>query len=56
MKATLEEEACEAGKPKTPETGEGIRYLFKKDLRLTAGVHKVFVAVPEDDVANDRTL
>ncbi len=38
------------------ESGEGIRYLFKKDLLIKAGVHKLFVALPEDNVAIEKDL
>ncbi len=31
-----------------PEAGEGIRYIFKNDLCLSAGTHKIFMALPED--------
>lgn len=51
LKGALTEENTLDERPRTPETGNGIRYRFRKDLRLTAGNHKVFVAVPEDEVA-----
>ncbi|OGP34564.1 MAG: hypothetical protein A2X88_07445 [Deltaproteobacteria bacterium GWC2_65_14] len=56
VKATLKEEGIEPGKPGTQETGEGIRYLFGKDLRLKAGVHRLFIALPEDGVAIEKEI
>jgi hypothetical protein len=54
--AALDEEVGTAGEAGTPETGEGIRYVFKKDVRLAAGAHKVLVALPEDDVAVEKEI
>ena len=51
LKGAMTEEHTLDERPRTPETGNGIRYRFRKVLRLTAGNHKVFVAVPDDDVA-----
>jgi hypothetical protein len=51
LKGVMTEENTLDERPLTPETGNGIRYRFRKDLRLMAGNHKVFVAVPEDEVA-----
>ena len=39
-----------------PEAGEGIRYDFRKDVRLKAGTHRIIVALPEDEVAVEREL
>ena len=36
------------------EAGEGIRYLFKTDLVLKAGSHKLYVAFPAEKVAIER--
>ena len=38
------------------EAGEGIRYLFNKELLLKPGDHKLFVALPEDNIAMEREL
>lgn len=51
LKGAMTEENTLDERPRTPETGNGIRYRFRKDLRLMAGSHKVFIAVPEDEVA-----
>lgn len=51
LKGAMTEENTLDERPLMPETGNGIRYRFRKDLRLTTGNHKVFVAVPEDEVA-----
>jgi hypothetical protein len=32
------------------EAGEGIRYNFRKDVRLKAGPHRIAVAIPGDDI------
>lgn len=39
-----------------PEEGEGIRYQFEKKLRIRAGTHKVFVAIPADDLATTKEV
>ena len=39
-----------------PEAGDGTRYLFRAHLRLTAGSHRVIVALPGDDVAIQREI
>jgi hypothetical protein len=36
------------------EAGEGIRYLFKTDLVLKAGSHKLYVALPAEKVDIER--
>jgi hypothetical protein len=41
---------------RTPETGFGMRYRFEKVLRLRAGVHRVFIAVPEDKVVAEKEI
>lgn len=55
-KGTMTEENTRDEQPHIPETGNGIRYRFRKDLRLKAGAHKVFVAVPEDEVAIEKEI
>lgn len=32
-----------------PEAGEGMKYVLEKKVRLQAGTHKVFFALPEDN-------
>lgn len=39
-----------------PEEGEGIRYQFKKKLRIKAGNHTVVVAIPADDLAISKEV
>lgn len=34
-----------------PEAGEGIKYILEKKIRLTAGSHRLFFGLPEDDYA-----
>jgi len=50
----IEEGFSDTGR--NPETGEGIRYLFRAHLRLKAGSHRVIVALPGDRVATQREL
>lgn len=39
-----------------PESGEGVRYLFKKTVYLKPGVHKLTIASPVDNAAVEKTL
>jgi hypothetical protein len=32
-----------------PERGEGLRYIFERKLTLSAGLHKIFFGLPEED-------
>ena len=50
IQGTLKEEDNEHRFFRDPEAGEGIRYTFRKDVRLKAGTHKIAVALPTDDV------
>jgi hypothetical protein len=50
IKGTLKDEDSEARFLRDPEAGEGIRYNFRKDVRLKAGSHKIAVAIPDDAV------
>lgn len=43
---------CEEG----PEDGTGIRYRFLKLLRVKAGTHKLFLAIPYDDLIFEREI
>jgi hypothetical protein len=56
VKGDLSKEISEPKGLDDTEAGEGIRYLFKKDLLLKAGVHKLFAALPEDHVAVEKEL
>lgn len=56
LKGTMSEENTLDERPLTPETGNGIRYRFRKDLRLKAGNHKIFVALSEDEVAVEAEI
>ena len=33
----------------SPERGEGLRYIFERKLTLSAGLHKIFFGLPEED-------
>jgi hypothetical protein len=39
-----------------PEAGEGIRYWFQKNLRLKSGAHRVVVAIPDEEIADEREI
>jgi hypothetical protein len=56
MEACLKEENIEPRGLRDSEAGEGMRYVFRKHLRLQAGMHKVIVAIPEDVVAVERVI
>ena len=51
IRGDLSKEISEPKGLDSSEAGEGIRYTFKKDLLLKAGVHKLYAALPEDNVA-----
>jgi hypothetical protein len=38
------------------EQGEGVSYQFKTNLRLKAGIHKVVVALPADDLVAGKEV
>jgi len=52
----LRKEDIEPRGLRDPEAGEGIRYYFRKEVRIKAGTHKIIIAVPEDNVAVERNL
>lgn len=58
IKGELREEEGEPRFLRDPEAGEGIRYNFRKDVRLKAGPHTITVAIPDDDIiiVNEVTL
>ncbi|GAM07913.1 hypothetical protein OR1_00182 [Geobacter sp. OR-1] len=39
-----------------PESGIGIRYTFRKRLRLSAGQHRLIVSLPDDGIAVTRDI
>jgi hypothetical protein len=39
-----------------PETGDGIKYVLEKKIRMTAGSHRIFFGLPEDDYALEANL
>ena len=51
MKGTLTEENCEPRRLRDPEAGDGIRYSFRKVIRLKNGIHKVIIASPDEAIA-----
>jgi hypothetical protein len=36
------------GRNRDPEAGEGMKYVLEKQIRLAAGLHKVFIGLPEE--------
>jgi len=48
LKGCMSEEGSEARAMGDPEEGDGIRYQFRKRLRVKGGVHRVFAALPAD--------
>lgn len=56
LEAALNEENIEPRGLRDPEAGEGMRYIFRKHLRLKEGRHTVIVAIPEDVVAEEREI
>ena len=56
LQGDLQEENSEPRGHLDPEGGAGIRYRFSKNLRLKAGVHKIIVALPNDEIAIEREI
>jgi hypothetical protein len=56
MTGTLQDENIEPRGLRDPEAGDGVRYFFRKDLRLKVGTHKIVIAIPEDKITIDRKL
>lgn len=52
----LRKENIEPRGLRDPEAGEGIRYNFRKEVRLKAGTHKIVVMMPEDEVIVEKEL
>lgn len=56
ISGALREENIEPRGIRDPEAGEGIRYLFRKGLRLKAGTHRLAVAIPEDEIVVEEEI
>ena len=56
INGSIVEENIEPRSFRDPEAGEGIRYKFRKNMRLKAGPHKVIVAIPEEEIAVEREI
>ncbi len=39
-----------------PEAGEGIKYMFQKNILLQAGSHLLIIACPEDGIAIEKKI
>jgi hypothetical protein len=56
LKGRMSEERSEARSMRDPEEGDGVKYQFTGKLRVKAGVHRVVVAFPEDDLIAEREV
>lgn len=56
LQGTLHQENSGPMNQVDPEAGNGIRYRFSKNLRLKAGIHKVVIALPDDEIAVAREI
>lgn len=56
LKGRLSMERNESRPMRDPEEGEGIRYRFTKIVRVKAGAHRVFVALPADDIVAGKDV
>lgn len=45
----------EKGQP-NPERGEGMKYILTKNLRLKPGSHKIFLALPAENVSKELSI
>jgi hypothetical protein len=56
VRGDLTKEQTKSGEPWNPEAGKGIRYFFEEKLRLKPGRHRVFAALPQNEVYFDREI
>jgi hypothetical protein len=56
LQGSLENENSEPRGLRDSEAGAGIRYRFNNNLRLKAGIHKIIVALPDDEIAIEREI
>lgn len=56
IKGAVSEENIEPRSLRDPEAGEGVRYRFQKNLRLKSGAHRVIVAIPDEEIADEREI
>lgn len=54
--SSLRAERREPQSLRDPEAGEGMRYLFRQELRLKPGRHRVLVSLPSDGIAVERLI
>lgn len=52
----LNKENIEPRRLRDPEAGEGIRYEFRKNLRLKAGSHKIAIVIQDGEIAEERQI
>ncbi len=41
---------------RNPERGEGMKYILKKRIRLAAGLHKLFFALPSESIYKEMEI
>jgi hypothetical protein len=56
ISGAMREENMEPRGLRDPEAGEGIRYVFRKTVRLKPGPHRIVVVVPADSIAMEREI
>lgn len=56
LRGNLQKENRDLKGQTSPESGDGIRYSFSTKLRLKAGTHKIFAAIPDDGIALTREI
>jgi hypothetical protein len=56
IQGSLQEENKDSQGHRDSEAGKGIRYQFNKKLRLRSGTHKMVIALPADDLAEEREI
>lgn len=56
LHGSLQRENSEPMKLVDTEAGDGMRYSFRKNLRLKSGTHRVVVAFPDDGIAVEREI
>jgi hypothetical protein len=56
ISGTLRDENLEPRGFRDPEAGEGIRYVFRKTVRLKTGTHRIVVVLPGDNIAIEREI
>lgn len=56
IECTLKEENTKGDSIQSCESGDGIRYNFKKDLLIKAGIHHLIISIPEDGITIEKEI